>query len=102
MPLPSRYVNVGPVDGTCSRGLLLTSRLTGTTTLGLEALGAEISISPVHDPGLRPDVFTWMLRVLGVAPDCGVSTIQLLPQLEVLADAVKLTFAPVLLVMESD
>ena len=82
--------------------MLLTSRLTGMTTLGLEALGAEISISPVHDPALSPEVFTWTLKVLGVAPDCWASTSQLLPQLDVLAEAVKLTFAPVLLVMESD
>ena len=38
--------------------------------------------------------------MLGVAPDCGESTSQLLPQVEVLAEAVKLTFAPVLLVIK--
>ena len=76
---------------------MLTSKLTGTTMLGLEAPGAEMSISPVHVPALRLDTFTWILRVLGVAPDCWDSTSQLLPQVAVLAEAVKLTFAPVLL-----
>lgn len=56
-----------------------------------------MSISPVQVPALRLDTFTWTLSVLGVAPDCCERTSQLLPQVLVLADAVKLTFAPVLL-----
>jgi hypothetical protein len=76
---------------------LLTSSVTPTLTAGLEAPGAEMSISPVHVPGLTPDTFTWTLSVLGVAPDCWESTSQLLPQVDVAAEAVKLTFAPVLL-----
>jgi hypothetical protein len=47
---------------------VLTSRLTGTEILGLDALGAAIWIVPVHDPALSPAVFTCTLRVLGVAP----------------------------------
>lgn len=98
-------MKVGPVEGTCRKGLLLTSRCTGTATLGLDAPGAEMSISPVHGgPALSPDVFTWTLRVLGVAIwDCGFTESQLLllPHVEVLVDAVKLTFAPVLLFTES-
>ena len=82
-------------------GFVLTSRFTGTTTLGLEAPGADMSISPLHVPALRLAVFTWTLKVLGVAPDCWESTNQLLPQVVDLADAVKLTFAPVVLVTES-
>lgn len=64
-------------------------------------MGEEISTSPLQVPALSPDVFTCTLRLLGVAPDCWDSTIQLLPQVDVFVDAVKLTFAPVLLVMES-
>jgi hypothetical protein len=70
-------------------------------TLGLEAPVAETVIVPIHDPAVRPDVFTCTINVLGVAPDCGLITSQLLPQELVVAEAVKLTFAPVLLVMES-
>jgi hypothetical protein len=55
-------VNVGPVAGTNRSGLALTRRVTGTTRRGLEAPGAEISISPVHGcavaPVVRPEVFT--------------------------------------------
>jgi hypothetical protein len=50
------------------RGSVLTSRLTGTTTLGFEALNAEMAIWPVHVPAVKPDVFTDTLNVLGVAP----------------------------------
>lgn len=87
--------------GTCSRGLVLTSRLTATVTFGFEAPGAEMVITPAQFPALRLAVFTWTLSVLGVAPDCGESTSQLLPQVLVVADAVKLTLAPVVLVTES-
>lgn len=38
--------------------------------------------------------------MLGVAPDCGERTSQLLPQLEVFVEAVKAMLAPVLLVIE--
>jgi hypothetical protein len=58
-------------------------------------------IKPVQFPALRLAVFTWTLSVLGVAPDCGESTSQLLPQVLVVAEAVKLTLAPVVLVTES-
>ncbi len=49
-------------------GSVLTSRLTGTETVAFEALGAEMLIWPVHVPAVRPEVFTWTLSVLGVAP----------------------------------
>jgi hypothetical protein len=95
-------VNVGPVEGTNKSGLVLTSRLTGTTTLGFEAPGAEISISPLQDwAALSPDVFTCAVMLLGVAPLCGEITSQF-PQEEVFADAVNVRLTPVLLVMASD
>jgi len=76
-------VNVGPVDGTNRSGLALTRRLTGTTIFGLDAVGAETSISPVQDWGVvRPDVFTSAVMVLGVAPLSGETTSQF-PQEEV-------------------
>ena len=94
-------MNVGPVVATRSRGFELTNRLTGTTTLGLDALGAEISTSPMHCAGVvKVAVLICTLMVKGVAPVCCDSTIQLLPQLDVLAVAVKATLVPVLLVME--
>jgi hypothetical protein len=89
------------VEGTNSNGLVLTSRLTPTVTLELDALGAVISISPVHCPAVRPVVLICTLSVLGVAPCVGVTTSQLFPQLEVLAAALKLRFDPVLLVRVS-
>ena len=77
---------------------MLASRLTFTTTLGFDALGAEISTSPVHDPAVRPEVLICTLSVPGVAPCVGVTTSQLFPHVAVLAVAVKLMLAPVLLV----
>jgi hypothetical protein len=62
----------------------------------LEAAGAEILIWPVQVPVVSPDVFTCTLNVLGVAPLFWFKTIQF-PQFAVCAVAVKLTFAPVLL-----
>ena len=95
-------MKVGPVDGTNRSGLMLTSRLTGTVTLGLDAPAAEILICPVQGSAvLRPEVFTCAVMVLGVAPLSGETTSQF-PQEEVWADAVKPTLAPVLLVMEND
>jgi hypothetical protein len=95
-------VNVGPVDGTKRSGFALTRRLTGMTTLGLVALGAEILIFPEQFWAVvRPDVFTCAVMVLGVAPLSGETTSQL-PQEDVVADAVNGTLAPVLLVTEKD
>ena len=51
-------------------------------------------------PTARPEVFTCTLRVLGVAPLFWFRTIQL-PQFVSWAVAVKLTFAPVLLLSVS-
>ena len=53
-------------------------------------------IVPVHVPAAKPDVFTSTFSVLGVAPLFWLRTIQF-PQFVVWANAVKLTFAPVLL-----
>jgi hypothetical protein len=90
------------VDGTNRSGLALTNRLTGTTVLGFDAVGAEIWISPVQVWGMvRPDVFTSAVMVLGVAPLSGDTTSQF-PQEEVWAIAANPTLAPVLLVMEND
>lgn len=95
-------MNVGPVDGTNKSGLVLTSRLTGTTTLGFEAPGAEMSISPLQVwATFKPDVFTCAVMLLGVAPLCGEITSQF-PQEEVFAEAVNVTLTPVLLVIASD
>jgi hypothetical protein len=90
-----------PLEGTWSSGSALTRRLTGTTTDGFDAPGAEISISPVQVPAGRFVTFAWTLIVLGVAPEAWESTIQLLPHVIVRAVAVKLTFEPVLLVIDS-
>lgn len=62
-----------------------------------------MSISPVHVVALKFAVFTCTVIVLGVAPDCCESTIQLVGHMAlvvVLVVAVKPTFAPVLLVIE--
>ena len=79
---------------------MLTNSVTGTTTFGFDAPGAEISTSPEQFPATRPEVFTCTLIVAGVAPVCCEITSQLLPQFAVFAVAVKLTLAPVLLWME--
>jgi hypothetical protein len=70
--------------------------------LGLVAPGAEMVICPVQFPTAKPEVFTCTLRVLGVAPLFWFRTIQF-PQLEPVycSVAVKLTFAPVLLLSVS-
>jgi hypothetical protein len=68
--------------------------------LGLDTPVAARSISPVHKPALKLDVLTCTLKELGVAPDVGVTTSQLLPQVEVLLLALKLMLEPVLLVRE--
>jgi hypothetical protein len=75
---------------------VLTNIVTGTTTLAFEALGADMSTSPVQFPAARPEVFTCTLKVFGVAPLFWLRTIQL-PQVVVWVVAVKLTLAPVLL-----
>src|SRR5450432_1495212 len=60
-----------------------------------------MSISPAHCCAvLSPDVFTWAVMLLGVAPLCGEITSQF-PQEVVFSEAVKLTVVPVLLVMET-
>ena len=61
-------MNVGPVEGAWISGIVLTRRLTGTTILVLDAVGAEMVMLPVQVPAVKPDVFTCTLRVLGVAP----------------------------------
>ena len=83
--------------GTNSKGLVLASRLTFTVTVGLDALGAEILMVPVHDPAVRPDVLICALSVLGVAPCVGWTTSQLFPQVVDCAVAVNGMFTPVLL-----
>jgi len=80
---------------------VLTRSPTGITIDGFAAEGAEMSISPVQAPAVRPVVFTCTVRVLGVAPEVGDKTIQLLPHAVVFAVALKPTLEPVLLVMES-
>jgi len=52
-------------------------------------------------PFVNPDGLIWTLSELGVAPCVGVTTSQLLPHEVVAAEALKLTFAPVLLVTMS-
>lgn len=69
---------------------------------GLDAEGAVMLICPVQVPAVKPVVFTCTVNVLGVAPEVCDKTIQLPPHVAVLAAAVKLTLAPVLMVMESD
>jgi hypothetical protein len=78
------------------RGSVLTSRVTGTVIGEFEAPVAEMLICPVQVPAAKPEVFTCTLKVLGVAPLFWFRTSQL-PQLVSWAVAVKLTFAPVLL-----
>jgi hypothetical protein len=80
---------------------VLTRNPTGIAIAGFAAEGAEMSISPVQAPAIRPVVLTCTVRVLGVAPDVCDKTIQLLPQLVVFAVALKPTLEPVLLVRES-
>ena len=70
---------MGPVDGTCSSGLALTSRLTGTVIVGVAAPGAEIVIVPVQLFGVNPVVLIWTLMAAGVALFCGDTTSQLFP-----------------------
>jgi hypothetical protein len=98
-------VNAGPVAGTNNSGLVLTRRVTGTTTRALDAVDAVISISPWHGctvvPEVRPAVLMEAVMLLGVAPLSGEITSQL-PQDAVLENAVNPTLAPVLLVMEND
>ena len=50
------------------KGSVLTNRVTGILTFGLEALVAEMLISPEHVPAVKPDGFICTLSVLGVAP----------------------------------
>jgi len=91
------------VDGTNKSGVVLTRRVTGTTTLGLVAPDAVISISPAHDCAVvSPEIFICAVILTGLATLSGVTTSQLLPQEDVLADAVNGTLAPVLLVTAMD
>ena len=80
---------------------MLTRSPTGITIDGFAAEGAEMSISPLQGPAVSPVVFTCTVRVLGVAPELGDKTIQLLPHVAVFVVALKPTFEPVLLVSES-
>ena len=83
--------------GTSSSGLVLTNKLTGMATVGLDTPEPAISTSPEHVPANKPDVFICTLMVLGVTPVCCEITSQPVPQLSVLALAEKFTLAPVLL-----
>ena len=73
----------------------------GITIDGFAAEGAEMSISPLQAPDIRPVVFACTVRVLGVAPVVCDKTIQLFPHVEVFAVALKPMLEPVLLVRES-